>query len=112
MTPVAARRALVPASASAPEPGITVHAQDNSVVLQVGEALDAATGRSLVAAVAAALATDPGRICIDLRGLRSWSSEGAAALVRCRELCADVPSGLHYRSGRGPGRDALLSAYA
>lgn len=112
MTPVAARRALVSASAATPEPGITVHAQDRSVVLQVGDQLDVATGESLLVAIAAALDTGPERICIDLRGLRSWSVDGAAALVRCRALCANLPTGLHYRSGRGPGREALLAAYA
>ena len=42
---------------------------------------------------------------------QSWTQEGAVALVRCREICGDLPDGLHYRTGRGPGRAALLAAY-
>jgi hypothetical protein len=64
-----------------------------------------------VAAAEAALTTDPQRVDIDLRHLQSWTHDGAAALVRCREICGDLPDGLHYRTGRGPGRAALLAAY-
>jgi hypothetical protein len=32
-------------------------------------------------------------------------------LVTCRTLGSDLPGGLHYRTSRGPGREALLSAY-
>ena len=59
----------------------------------------------------AATATAPTRVDIDLRSLRSWTQDGAAALVRCREICGELPDGLHYRTGRGPGRAALLAAY-
>ena len=69
------------------------------------------TGAALVAAAEAALATEPERVDIDLRSLQSWTQDGAAALVRCREICGDLPDGLHYRTGRGPGRAALLAAY-
>ena len=31
--------------------------------------------------------------------------------MRCRAVCGDLPDGLHYRTGRGPGRAALLAAY-
>ena len=55
---------------------------------------------------------EPERVDIDLAALQSWTQEGAVALVRCREVCGDLPDGLHYRTGRGPGRAALLAAYA
>jgi len=64
-----------------------------------------------VAAAEAARSTGPDRIHIDLRGLQTWTQEGVAALVRCRTICSDLPEGLHYRTGRGPGRAALLAAY-
>jgi hypothetical protein len=100
MTPVDARRAPV-----------TVRTDGAAVVLELADLLDATTGAALVAAAEAATATEPTRVDIDLRSLKSWTQDGAGALVRCREICADLPDGLHYRTGRGPGRAALLAAY-
>jgi hypothetical protein len=101
MTPVAARR----------EP-VTVRSEPGAVVLEVADLLDAGAGEVLVAAAEAAVSMRPERVDIDLTGLQSWTQDGAAALVRCREVCGDLPDGLHYRTGRGPGRAALLAAYA
>ena len=101
MTPVAARRAPV-----------TVRSDGAAVVLELADLLDESIGEALVAAATAALETTPERVDIDLRLLQSWTQEGAAALVRCREICGDLPDGLHYRTGRGPGRAALLAAYS
>jgi hypothetical protein len=101
MTPVAARRAQV-----------TVRSEGSAVVLELSDSLDATAGRALVDAATAAVADAPERLDIDLRQLRAWTPEGALALVRCREICRDLADGLHYRTGRGPGRDALLSAYS
>lgn len=101
MTPVAARRAPV-----------TIRSTGAAVVLELSDLLDAATGEALVAAANAALETSPTRVDIDLRGLQSWTQDGAVALVSCREICSDLPEGLHYRTGRGPGRAALLAAYS
>jgi hypothetical protein len=100
MTPVAARRAPV-----------TVRTEGSAVVLELSDTLDAIVGQTLVDAASAAVADAPERLDIDLRNLRSWTQEGALALVRCREICSDLADGLHYRTGRGPGRDALLAAY-
>jgi hypothetical protein len=100
MTPVAARRAPV-----------TVRTEGATVVLELSGSLDQQVGRVLVDAVTSALALSPERIHIDLIELSSWTDEGARALVTCRELCRDLPDGLHYCTGRGPGRDALLAAY-
>lgn len=101
MTPVAARDGL-----------LTVRDLGSAVVLEIADGLDALAGRVLVDAVTSAIATAPQRVDIDLRALVSWTKEGALSLVRCRELCRDLPDGLHYRTGRGPGREALLAAYA
>ena len=101
MTPVAARRAPV-----------TVRTEAGAVVLELSDTLDATVGQALVDAATAAVAGAPERLDIDLRQLRTWTPDGAIALVRCREICGDLADGLHYRTGRGPGRDALLSAYS
>ncbi len=101
MSAVAARRAPV-----------TVRAEGRAVVLELTDLLDADTGAALVAAAEAALTTDPERVDIDLRALQSWTQDGVASLVRCRAVCGDLPDGLHYRPGRGPGRAALLAAYS
>lgn len=82
------------------------------MVLELADLLDANAAQALEAAAAAALSTQPERVEIDLRGLRSWTRDGVGALVRCRTICSDLPGGLHYRTGRGPGREALLAAYA
>lgn len=100
MTSVAARRSPV-----------TVSTDGAAVVLELSDLLDAGAGEALVAAAEAALATDPERVDIDLRALQSWTQDGVVALVRCRVICGDLPDGLHYRTGRGPGRAALLAAY-
>jgi hypothetical protein len=100
MTPVAARR----------HP-LTVRTEPGTVVLELASLLDADAGAALVAAAEAALATEPQRVDIDLTALQSWTQDGAAALVQCRVVCGDLPDGLHYRTGRGPGRAALLAAY-
>jgi hypothetical protein len=101
MTPVAARRAPV-----------TVRTEGAAVVLELSDNLDASVGQALVEAATVAVADAPERLDIDLRQLRTWTPDGAVALVRCREICGDLADGLHYRTGRGPGRDALLSAYS
>jgi hypothetical protein len=101
MTPVAARGAQV-----------TVRSEGAAVVLELSDTLDATAGRALVDAATAAVADAPERLDIDLRNLRAWTPDGAIALVQCREICSDLADGLHYRTGRGPGRDALLSAYS
>ena len=101
MTPVAARRAPV-----------TVHTDGAAVVLELSDLLDDQVGRVLVDAVASAVSTAPERVDIDLTAVTSWTQDGARALVACRELCRDLSEGLHYVTGRGPGRDALLAAYA
>jgi ABC-type transporter Mla MlaB component len=101
MTPVAPPRRA----------SVTVHADDATVLLSLTGTLDRAAGDALVDAASAALDTAPERIDIDLRQLDGWTDAGVSALVRCREVCAELPGGLHYRTGRGPGREALLAAY-
>ncbi len=81
------------------------------VVIELTDLLDAQTGAALVTATNLAVEMSPDRVDIDLRCLQSWTQDGASSLVRCREICSDLPDGLHYRTGRGPGRAALLAAY-
>lgn len=100
--------------ASMPEPeptAINVRSDGTAVVIAVEGGLDQSAGEALIDAATAAVATAPSHLDIDLRGLESFTDEGARALVTCRTLGSDLPGGLHYRTSRGPGRDALLSAY-
>jgi hypothetical protein len=100
-------------SAPASEADVPLHVSTDgdAAVLAVGARLDAAAGEALVAAARAASDDGVARIDIDLRSLLTFTTEGAAALVACRDLAAELPEGLHYRTGRGPGREALLAAY-
>ena len=91
---------------------VTVRSEARTVILEVADLLDAGAGAALVAAAEAAVTTGPERLDIDLTALQSWTQDGAAALVRCRVVCSALPDGLHYRTGRGPGRAALLAAYS
>jgi hypothetical protein len=100
-----------PAS-SMPEPAaINVTSDGTAVVIAVDGGLDQSTGNALIDAATAAVATGPSHLDIDLRGLDSFTDEGARALVTCRSLGSHLAGGLHYRTSRGPGREALLAAY-
>ncbi len=90
---------------------IAVTSDGRTVVLGVGRSLDEAAGDALIEAATAAVDARTERIDIDLRSLESFTDAGAHALVSCRDLCSHLPEGLHYRTGRGPGRDALMVAY-
>jgi hypothetical protein len=90
---------------------IDISTEGTTVVLAVVRCLDEKAGGALLDAASAALQHGPSRIEVDLRSLDSYTDAGARALVGCRDLGAGLPEGLHYRTGRGPGRDALLAAY-
>lgn len=94
-----------------PPSPIDVTTEGTTVVLAVVRCLDEAAGGALLDAAEAALGAGPSRIDVDLRALESYTDAGARALVGCRDLGAKLPEGLHYRTGRGPGREALLAAY-
>jgi hypothetical protein len=91
---------------------IRVAQEGSTVVIAVAGDLDITTGEALIDAAQAAIQTGPTRLDIDLRELQDFDEEGAGALVSCRELGAGLAEGLHYRTGRGPGREALLAAYS
>lgn len=90
---------------------ITVTTEGPTVVIAVERTLDAREGEALLSAASAAVDASPDRLDIDLRALEDYTDEGAKALVACRALGARLAEGLHYRTGRGPGREALLAAY-
>jgi|RhiMethySRZTD1v2_1073278.scaffolds.fasta_scaffold01347_29 hypothetical protein len=90
---------------------IAVHTEGRTVVLAVVHCLDEAAGGALLDATSAAVDARSERVDVDLRSLESFTHAGARALVGCRDLGAGLPEGLHYRTGRGPGRDALMAAY-
>jgi hypothetical protein len=93
-------------------PQITVLQEGTTVVIAVEGNLNLTAGEALLnAANAAVVGTGTTRLDIDLRALDEFNDEGASALVSCRQLGAQLAEGLHYRTGRGPGREALLAAY-
>ena len=84
---------------------------DDHVTIAVEGHLDASAGSQLVETVMASLADSPARVDIDLSVLDSFTSDGAAALSRCRDLCGHLRHGLHYRTEGGAGQLALLTAF-
>ena len=100
----------VDASASTPA-GLEVAVDDEIVVLTVRGHLDVAVGEAVTAATEGAVRRQARRLDIDLREVLSFTLEGVAALRACRSLATGLREGLHYRTGRGPGRQALLAAY-
>ena len=95
-----------------PEHAIDAHVDATGAVLTIHGCLDQAAGQALVRATARVVMDQPHRLEIDLCSLTGFTEEGACALAACRDLCGTVPGGLHYKTGQGPGREALLTAYA
>ena len=91
---------------------VTVEVDADMAVLTVHGRLDGTTGERLLEA--AASVTDGGirRLDLDLQHVESFNQAGAAALAACRDVVGGLHEGLHYRTGRGAGKDALLAAYA
>lgn len=91
---------------------IHVSTEGSTVVITVARTLDAQAGDALVRLASAAIeAGNPDRLDIDLRDLQDYTDAGTRALAACRALAPRLAEGLHYRTGRGPGREALLVAY-
>jgi hypothetical protein len=89
-------------------------------VLPLTGRLDDEAGLRLLAAAQRALAGGATRLHIDLCEVTGFTPPGAAALVACRHLSRRAGTGggprpvveVHYRTSRGPGREALLTAFA
>lgn len=88
----------------------------DAAVLTVNRRLDAAVGGQLLAAARAAVEAGALRLDIDLCDVAAYTQSGAAALLACRDLRTRQDPGktvdVHYRTNRGPGREALLAAFA
>ena len=85
--------------------------EHGNVTIALEGHLDADTGDALLDTVRSELVQGPARIDIDLSVLASFAADGAIALSRCRDICAQLPDGLHYRTEGGAGQLALLSAF-
>jgi hypothetical protein len=109
--PATGSDAAVDAALDHPRPSIDVTTEGDAVVIAVAHKLDEVVGAALIDAATAAVGRGPRRIDVDLRALEAFTDLGARALVGCRDLGSRLPEGLHYRTGRGPGREALLAAY-
>lgn len=90
---------------------VRASAEDGNVTIALEGHLDADTGDVLLDTVRSELVREPARIDIDLSVLASFAADGAIALSRCRDICARLPNGLHYRTEGGAGQLALLSAF-
>ncbi len=97
---------------SGPGGGVRVTTEGDVAVLIVWGCLDAEVGDAVRAAARGAVRDRACRLDIDLRQVVAFTAEGAVALRDCRVDGAELEEGLHYRTGRGPGRQALLAAYA
>jgi hypothetical protein len=102
----------MPATRTEPEHVVGTRSDACGTVLTIHGCLDQAAGEALVQATAAAVTAGPSRLEIDLCSITGFTPDGACALAACRDLCTNVPEGLHYMTGQGPGREALLAAYA
>jgi hypothetical protein len=93
--------------------GGTIRCLDDAgrVTLSVEGDLDRGTASALLESVVDAVTAQPDRIDVDLCQLTSYAALGAEALGRCRDLCAQLPAGLHFRTEGGPGQSALLDAF-
>ena len=93
--------------------GGTIRYQDDDghVTLSIAGVLDGATGAALLEALEHELRSSPNRIDVELCRVDAFDADGVRALGRCRELCANVPAGLHFRMEGGPGQQALLEAF-
>ena len=90
---------------------VRASAEHGNVMIALEGHLDSDTGDALLDTVRTELDHGPARIDIDLSVLVSFAADGAAALSRCRDICAQLPEGLHYRTEGGAGQLALLSAF-
>ena len=90
---------------------VRTKAEDGTIIIALEGHLDAGAGDALLKTLETQLEQQPARVDIDLSVLESFASEGAAALSRCRDLCRQLPDGLHYRTEGGAGQLALLSAF-
>jgi ABC-type transporter Mla MlaB component len=65
----------------------------------------------LLDAVRDAIEKHATRIDLDLCRVTSFDDKGLAGLASCRDLCAGLPDGLHYRTDGDTSQAALLAAF-
>ncbi|CAN5274996.1 hypothetical protein BH18ACT4_BH18ACT4_01620 [soil metagenome] len=90
---------------------VVISSTGPTITIAVNGALDGSAGAQLVEATRAVVCRGPQRLDVDLRAVAAFTADGAASLLACRDLGAALPEGVHYRTGGGPGCDALLAAY-
>jgi hypothetical protein len=96
-----------------PAPGrVQAVSVGSTLTLLVHGRLDDVAGAQLLDAVAAGLVPGIVRLDVDLRDVDGFTDDGAAALVRVRDLGSALADGVRYRSAAGAGGDAFLSAFA
>lgn len=93
-------------------PSADADGSGSGTVVTVHGRLDAEAAVALENAVAEVIAGGATSVAIDLRAVTEWTEAGADGLVRCHRMASRLADGLHYHTGRGPGHEALLAAYA
>ncbi len=88
-----------------------VEVDDDVVTISLYGRLDGGAAHLIMKALWAAIERGAARIDLDLLAVRSWTEGGAEVLARCRALTSERPVGLRFRTGAGPGRDALIFAF-
>ena len=101
-----------PMDLSPARPGtVDVSIEGGIAVLTLRGCLDGATGAVMAEAARSLAADHVVRLDVDLRHITEFDQAGADALLACRQAGAALEEGLHYRTGQGAGRAALLAAY-
>lgn len=101
----------MPVTPTDPDQAVRRCTEGEIVVLTINGCLDGEAGAALLKRVTTALEERVCRLDIDLRSLTGYTDQGASALGASRRMCVGLPEGLHYRTGQGPGREALLAAF-
>jgi hypothetical protein len=91
-----------------PSPAVSLTTLRGVALITVRGALGPETGAAVLRAGATASGSD--RVEVDLRQVTDFTTEGAAALVACRDTMP--PGTLVFRTDGGPGADAVLAAFA
>lgn len=87
---------------------LRVSGEGDTLVLSLEGPLDSDSGALLLSAVTSTRGGGPSHIEIDLGGVTSYTREGTAALVGCREVVGLLASRLSYRAESPMARSLLL----
>jgi hypothetical protein len=85
--------------------------EDSTATITLSGHLAAGGATVLLDAVRDAIDNNAARIDLDLRRVTSFDDKGLAGLAACRDISAELPDGLHYRTDGDTSQAALLAAF-